>query len=147
MTIRMRIANAVGLVVLAAFAVLFTGGQVGGCLGPLGVTEVQCLSVGGYTPTVGLGMPVGAAAVVIALVLLIPIHRERLGLALVAAVVGAGVFALAYLALRTMSITGPTSTGEVITVELPVDSFAALAAGIAGGGLGFVIGGRLQPRR
>jgi hypothetical protein len=147
MAVRMRVANAAGLVVLAGLAVLFLGGGVGRCLGPLGVTEVQCISVGGYTPTVGLGMPVGAGAVVLALLLLFPVPVTRLAPASIAAIVGAAALALAYVLFRTTEMTGATSTGEVITVALPLDGFAMLAAGIAGGGLGFIIGGRVNPRR
>ena len=45
-------------------------------------------------------------------------------------------------------MTGPTSIGEVIMVELPIDVYAAVAAALAGGGLGAVIGSRLRtPRR
>jgi hypothetical protein len=147
MTLRMRVANAVGLFALAGLAVLFLGGGVGRCLGPLGVTEVQCISVGGYTPTVGLGMPIGSGAVMLALLLLLPVRRTRLAPASITAIVGAGALCLAYVLFRTTSMTGATSTGEVITVALPFDAFGMVAAGIAGGGLGFIIGGRMNPRR
>lgn len=135
-----RIAVAALLLVLAGLAVVFLGGGVGSCLGPLGVTTVQCIHATGITPAVGLGAPLGALALVAAILLLRPgtaNPRWRFAGASIGAVAGA----FAYLALRQSSMTGASSTGDVITVTLLVDSPALVAVAILAAGAGWLLGG------
>ena len=148
MAYRVRVIEAVGLVILGVFAVLFFGPGVTQCLGPLGRTLVESVRDGCVTPTVGVGMPIAIAGVVTATLLVLPVARNGRQNALVGGAFGAVVGTLAYLALRTTTLTGPTSTGEAITVALPIDVYATVAAALAGGGLGAVVGSRLRlPRR
>ncbi len=146
---RTRVIQAVGLALLGALViVLLFGGSAAGCLGPLGVTTVECIRNSGIAPNVGLGLPIGTGAIVAAALLVLPIARNGRRGALIGGAVGAVVGTFAYLAFRATTMTGPTSTGEAITVELPIDVYAAVAAALAGGGLGAVIGSRLRtPRR
>jgi hypothetical protein len=148
MAYRRRVIIVVGLVILGALALTFLGVGVTQCLGPLGRTLVESVRDGCITPTVGLGPPIAIAGVVAAVLLVLPVARNGRRGALVGGVLGAVVGTLAYLALRATTLTGPTAAGELITVELPIDSYAAVAAALAGGGLGAVIGSRLRtPRR
>lgn len=121
-------------VLLAVVLAVFAGPQVPGCLGPLGVTAVQCWAASGRTPELGLGVPLLSAALTGAALAATGLPRPpRAAAAMGAAgaLVGAGI----YLALRPTAMTGPTSYGAVISVGLPLDYAGVLAAGIAGAGL------------
>jgi hypothetical protein len=144
---RTRVIEAVGLVILGVLVVLFLGPGVTQCLGPLGRTLVESVRDGCVTPTVGVGVPIAIAGVVTAALLVLPIARNGRSGALIGGVFGAIVGTLAYLALRATTLTGPTSTGEVITVELPIDVYATVAAALASAGLGAVAGSRLRLAR
>jgi hypothetical protein len=148
MAYRTRVIVVVGLVILGALALTFLGVGVTQCVGPLNRTLVESVRDGCFTPTVGLGPAILIAGVVAAVLLVLPIARNGRRGALAGGVVGAVVGTLAYLALRATTLTGLTAAGELITVELPIDSYAAVSAALAGGGLGAVIGSRLRtPRR
>lgn len=145
---RTRVIAAVALVMLGALAIVFLfGGSAASCLGPLGVTAVECIRNSGIVPTVGLGLPLGTGAVVAAVLLVLPVARNGRRGALIGGALGGVVGTLAYLAFRATTMTGATSTGEVIMVELPIDVYAAVAGALAGGGLGAVIGSRLRTPR
>ncbi|MEO5704001.1 MAG: hypothetical protein ABIZ52_03110 [Candidatus Limnocylindrales bacterium] len=148
MAYRTRVMIVVGLVMLGALAVIFLGVGVPECLGPLVRTLVESVRDGCVTPTVGLGMPIAIGGVVAGVLLVLPMARNGRRGALVGGAFGAVVGILAYLALRATTITGPTSAGDLITVALPIDVNAAVAAALASGGLGAIIGSRLRtPRR
>lgn len=147
MAYRVRVIEAVGLVILAVIAALFLGPGVTQCLGPLGRTLVESVRDGCITPTVGVGMPIAIGGVVTAALLVLPVARNGRYGALIGGAFGTIVGALAYLALRETTLTGLTSTGEVITVELPIDVYATVAAALAGGGFGAVVGSRLRLAR
>lgn len=138
----------VGLVILVALALIFLGGGVTQCLGPLSRTLVESVRDGCLTPTVGLGPPIAIAGVVAAVLLVLPVARNGRRMALAGGVLGAVLGTLAFLALRATTLAGLTAAGELITVPLPIDMYAAASAALAGGGLGAVIGSRLRmPRR
>ena len=134
-----RITAALGLLLVGALALILFGTQVGSCLGPLGVTGIQCAQASGIFPTVGLGLPLFALGVAAAVVLVVPAVLEKAEHASAGALVGslAGIFV--YLVARPLTWTGPTSTGEVITVGLPVDTPAAATAAILGGLAGMIV--------
>ena len=145
MAYRSRVIVAVGLVILGALAIAFLfGGPAASCLGPIGVTAVECIRSSGIAPNVGIGLPIGVAILVGAALLVLPVARNGRRGALVGGALGAVAGTLAYLAFRATTMTGPTSTGDVITVELPIDVYAAVAAALAACGLGAVIGSRLR---
>jgi len=124
---------AVGLV-----AVVFIGTPTAGCLGPLGVTPIQCSKATGILPTVGLGLPVLAGAVLVAALVGVPGLLTPLRQRFIAAAIGAAVATAAYLALRPTTWTGPTSTGELISLALPPDVGAVATATMLGGAAGLV---------
>ncbi len=147
MPMRQRITAAAALLVLGSLAMLFLGGEVTRCLGPLGRTFVESVRDGCIAPSVGPGMPIGAAAVVAATLSLLEGPGVRPRASLIGAAGGASVALVAYWLLRPIAVTGATSTGDIITVNLPFDRWASLAAGIAGAGFGWLLGlWRSRPR-
>ena len=129
---------------------LFAGGQVASCLGPLNVTTVQCIAAfnAAYDPDYAPGPGPGAwiaAALALALVAgaIAPWRRPSrpslLGLA-TAVAAGAILGAVAYELMRETSLTGPTSTGAVITVAFGANPDARLMAAAIGGGSALVAG-------
>jgi hypothetical protein len=148
MAYRMRVVIVVGLVIVGALALIFLGTGVTQCLGPVNRTLVESVRDGCLTPTVGMGPPIAIAGAVAAVLLVLPVARNGRRMALAGGVLGAVLGTFAYLALRATTLTGLTAAGEVLTVPLPIDNYAALSAALAGGGLGAVIGSRLRmPRR
>ena len=54
-----RVLVAIVILLAGTGAFIFAGGKVAGCLGPLGVTPIQCAKVTGIIPTIGLvGAPI-----------------------------------------------------------------------------------------
>jgi len=129
------------ILVMGAIAYVSLGGSpVGRCLGPLGVTGVECAAAGGYAPTVGSGFAMLAATVTGATLILLVRGVRALALTFVFGLGGAVAAALAYLALRPQTWTGATSTGAVITIPMPFDGWALTAAAILGVAGGAVVG-------
>lgn len=133
---------AVGLV-----AVVFLPATYAACLGPLGVTGVQCAAATKTFPSIGFGIPVLAASVLLAAVvgireLLIPLASRIAALA-----IGAALASGAYLGLRPTSWTDAISTGEVITVALPLDVGALATAAVLGGSMGLIVAWLIGRRR
>jgi hypothetical protein len=124
---------ALGALLVGLLAVVFLGTQVGSCLGPLGVTAIQCARASGIYPTVGLGLPVMALAIGAATGLAWPGVLRPIDRTAAAIVIGVFLGVVAYLALRPRTRTAAISTGEVITLELPLDVPAVVAAAVAGG--------------
>ena len=124
----MRTRAAVGLAVAlggSLYALMFAGGTVPSCLGPLGVTAVRCAAHTGLRPTEGAwgGMTIAA----IALGILIAIARTRAGWSDAAAAIGgAGVGAIAYFARRPLAIEGPDYDGHWLVIPLPVSGWSLL---------------------
>jgi hypothetical protein len=59
--VRLLVAGA--LLLLGLTAVLFLTGERGACLGPIGVTEVECTATTGIVTTLGFGVTAGLAFV------------------------------------------------------------------------------------
>ena len=143
MSIRQRIFGAVGLVIVGGLGFVFIGTDVTSCLGPLGRTLVQSIADGCTKPGVGVVMPVEALWLSAAALLLLPLRRTTFRAAAVGAVLGGGAATVACLLLAPTTMTGPTSYGEIITVDLPFDWNLLLAALGAGVTSGLIIGSRL----
>jgi hypothetical protein len=133
-----RLAAAAALVVVGAGAVVLLGPPISQCLGPLGVTAIQCARATGWYPSVGLGLPIFVACIVLAGLVANPALRRQ------AAFAGLGLGAVAasaiYLAIRPTIWTGPTSTGEVISLSLPLDGTALAYVALLGAVAGLAIG-------
>jgi hypothetical protein len=106
------------LLLLAALAAVFSGGQVAMCLGPLGVTVVECWAATGVPPR--LAAAVAAAAALVA---------------------GATC-----LALRPATMSGPTSTGKVISINLPLEPALLATAAVAGAAAALAAAQRVRAR-
>jgi hypothetical protein len=147
----------VGLLVAAALvglaALLFVGPDLAGCLGPLGVTEVQCAAARmaadpGWSPS-PIG-PAGAPLTAIAGVLLVlgvtpsAASRRAVVAILASAALGAATGAVGYEAFRPREMNGLTSSGQFITLALPASGNAqafvmAYVATIAAAGMGLAL--------
>ena len=124
-----------GLIVLVVGVVLglFLGGpQVPGCLGPIGVTAVECMAMTGIAPTVWLGPTIPVLAVFMAAIIVKPVPKRRWLDCAIAAIVGSIIGAAVHLGTRQLIAEGATSSGAYVRVVLPVDGFALLAATLAG---------------
>ncbi len=124
-----RVLIAFVLIFLGATIALFFGGQVAMCLGPLGVTAVQCAKATGMIPGVGLTAPIFVSMVAAAAFVLAPIAPTRPSSWLVA-VIAALTGAVGYVLLRPRTMEGPTSSGEWISIELLIDPFALTTVAI-----------------
>jgi hypothetical protein len=123
-----------------AFAVLYAGGpMIGPCLGPLGVTVVQCARASGVFPDVGIGIPVAVLAVAVALLLLQAPPRSRWLSSSMAALVGAGAAAIGYVIVAPGTMQGFISSGEFISIPRPVDRNGLASLVFAGALIGFLI--------
>jgi hypothetical protein len=135
-----RILGAALLGVVGAIAALFLAPSgVAGCLGPIGVTSIQCAHATGIYPSVGMSGPILAGVGLMMLLLLGPgLLRPHLH---AVALAGAGslVAGLLYMALRPRTWTGPISTGLEIRLSLPLDGWALATAAIVGATMGFLL--------
>jgi hypothetical protein len=74
-----RVGVAALLVLLGVTAFGLLGGQIQACLGPLGVTAVQCFKATGVVPDVGIGLPVLALTIAVATIVVAPVPAGRRG--------------------------------------------------------------------
>jgi hypothetical protein len=123
---------------LGVVALVLLPASVAGCLGPLGVTGIECARNTGIMPTVAIGTPVFAACVLLAGVVGLRGSVPVTGRAIAAIAIGAVITTAAYALLRPPTWSGPTSTGEVITLALPLDLAAVATAGFLGAAAGLV---------
>jgi hypothetical protein len=72
--VRLLVAGA--LLLLGLTAVLFLTGERGACLGPIGVTEVECAATTGIVTTLGFGVPAFFASVFAAVLVLSPMAAQ-----------------------------------------------------------------------
>jgi hypothetical protein len=133
-----RFLAAMGLLGVGVIAWLFAGGgQVGQCLGPLGVTAVQCAKATGVIPgTVDIGLPILGLTIAAAALVLAPVPVGRRSIAAVGAILGGLLGASVYLALRPRTMDGFDSTGAWISLVRPIEDDAVAAAVIFGAILG-----------
>jgi hypothetical protein len=133
-------------ILIVVIGLIFFGGQVPICLGPLNRTWVQCIAAinagpePDYSPgpAEGAWVAVGAGLLLVAIAIL-PWRRPSIwavaGL-FEAGAVGAIIGAIAYELTRETSLTGPTSSGRIITVTFGPNAadrelHAAIGAGLA----------------
>lgn len=152
---RSRLTLLVAAALILGIGLVFLGGQSVGCLGPLGVTAVQCIAAfdAAYEPDWSPG-PGGGTWIVASVAILfvsaaaVPwpaLSRRSLGVVVGVGVLGAALGTAIYAVTRPVSLTGPTSTGAAITVIFPgnVDAQlvdAVLGVGVAGLVAGLVLG-------
>jgi hypothetical protein len=149
---RRRAVGALALVAAAVCGLVFGGGQVGMCLGPLGVTQIQCAKATGIVPTVGPGLPLCTFAAALAVVLIAPIPTSRLRPGVAVGALAAGVAAIVFAATWESTWTGLDSAGRMLAIERPLDLAALATAAIVGFVVGLmgwahVIAPRLERRR
>jgi len=133
---------AVGIV-----AAIFLPAPIVGCLGPLGVTAIQCAQTTGILPRIGPGLVVLGTSALLAAVIGIPDAPAAWPRRVLSAGAGAAIAAAVYLVLRPTSWSDATSTGEVITLELPLDLSALVVACLLGATAGIVLARLAHSRR
>jgi hypothetical protein len=84
-----RLGIAAGVVLLGAIVWVLVGTSVAGCLGPIGVTAIQCARATGVYPSVGLGLPALALTILIAVSVVAPGMLRPVGRAALAEALGA----------------------------------------------------------
>jgi hypothetical protein len=131
-----RLIAAIGLLLLGMAAALFLVGEQGMCLGPIGVTEVQCAMVTGIVPTLGLGVPILGAAIGASVFVLARMPTAVRPGALIMGIFGGVVCGLAFLALRQTTMEGFTSSGSWLSIPRPLDPNALATAVVFGFFLG-----------
>jgi hypothetical protein len=112
------------------------GGQIGACLGPLGVTMVQCAKATGVVPGVGVGLPVVVLTSTIAASLVVPIPSAIRLPVLLGWILGGAAAGAAFLVLRQRTMEGYDSSGTWISIGRPLDGDALATAMLLGGLLG-----------
>jgi hypothetical protein len=132
MAIPTRIATGLAIAVSGSlYFLVFGGGTIMGCLGPLNVTAVRCAAHSGLRPTEGPG--VGLVVASIALGILVAVARSRAAWPdVAAALAGAMLGAIAYFARRPIALQGPDYDGTWLTVPLPVEGWTLLFWTLAG---------------
>ena len=119
-------------------ALVFGAGSVGMCLGPVGVTAVECAKVTGQFPTVGLGLPMLAATLVLAMCVLVPVARGdwlRIGASAAAGGVLGGILFLR----QPQTLEGFDSHGQWLSLPRPLDETGLVTAVAPGAALGFAL--------
>lgn len=127
------------LVLLGAAAALFFAGQVGECLGPLGVTAVQCAQATGVVPDVGIGLPVLALTIAVATFAVAPVPVGRRLPVLAGGILGGAIGGAAFLVLRPLTMEGLDSSGTWISIPRPLDTYALATAVVFGALLGMIV--------
>jgi hypothetical protein len=124
------------LVMLGLLAELALAGQVPTCLGPLGVTPVQCARATGILPHAGIGLPILVLCLAAATSLSLPPPVGRRQHALIGALLGGLAAGCAYLIFRPRAMEGFDSSGAWLSLSLPLDPNAFVASVITGVALG-----------
>ena len=119
------------------FALLVGSGTIPLCLGPLAVTPVRCANATGIMPTAGAALPMTLMAIALGALVVVPPRRARLealfgGLGLI---LGMAL----YLMVRPTVLEGPDYDGTWLSLPMPVELDAFVAAGIAGAFIGLVV--------
>jgi hypothetical protein len=147
---RRRVLAAAVVVLAGIGALLLAGGRVAGCLGPLGVTPIQCAKATGFVPTVGPGLPVAALAISIGLALLAPIPAGRRRGAIVAGAIGALAAAATFAVAWDRTWTGVDAGGQMLSIDRPLDlealATAAILAAVGGAEGWALLSGPVQSR-
>jgi hypothetical protein len=133
----------------------FGGGQVATCLGPIGITPIQCARVTRMVPATPIAAPLFALTIAAGLLLLAPVPAGRRASALLAGAIGACAGAIAFLARAPRTWTGLGSSGSLESIDLPFDAAALATVVVIVATLGilgwaYVVGpglARLRPAR
>jgi hypothetical protein len=139
--LRHRVLAAIVIVIAGVGELIFAGGQVAMCLGPLGVTPIQCARATGIVPTTPIAVPLFALALAIGAMLVAPALSGRRVQALLAGAVAAASGAIAYIVSAPRIWTGVDSAGASVSIDLPFDTPALLTVVVATatiGALGWV---------
>ena len=127
---------ALALLFFGVRAVFLGGGQVAMCLGPLGVTAVQCYAASGRVPEIGVGLPLLALCLAGVSLAIAPIPRRHWRVAAIAALLAGLEVAVLYVVLRPRTMEGSGSGGQWYVVPLPLDTAGVATAAIVGAALG-----------
>jgi hypothetical protein len=95
MSLVRRVLAAILIFVAGLGELIFAGGQVAMCLGPLGVTPIQCAKVTGIVPTTPIAVPLFALVIASGVLLLAPVRAGRRRTALVAGAIASGAAGIA----------------------------------------------------
>jgi hypothetical protein len=139
MNLQWRIAATLALGAVAVVTLVLVGTQVSNCLGPLGRTHVQSLADGCTSPYADPATLVAPAFLVIAVLMWFSPPGSSARAAVLGALVCAAIAVALYARFRPTALTGPISTGEVITVILPFDWVQAATAAALSGCAGWVL--------
>lgn len=121
MSLVQRVVAAILIFVAGLGELIFAGGQVAMCLGPLGVTPIQCAKVTGILPTTPIAVPLFALVIASGVLLLAPIPAGRHRTALVAGATAAGAAGIAFVVLTPRIWTGVDSARAPVSIDLPFD--------------------------
>jgi hypothetical protein len=135
--VRLLVAGA--LLLLGLTAVLFLTGERGACLGPIGVTEVECAATTGIVTTLGFGVPAFFASVFAAVLVLSPMAAQAGLRVLPAAIFGGLTAGLAFVALRPVTMEGLTWSGSWASIPRPLDPGALATAMVLGAFVGALV--------
>ena len=127
------------VLVLLGVVTALLGGQVVACLGPLGVTAVQCARASGIVPDVGVGPPFLTLMISLATFIIAPVAAGRRLQVLVASILGGAIGAAAFLALRPLTMEGFDSSGIWISIARPLDAYALATSIILAALLGTIV--------
>ena len=134
--LRLRVLAAIAIVVAGIGELIFGGGQVAMCLGPLGVTPIQCAKATGIVPTTPMAVPLFALAIAISAVLVAPVPSGRRVQALRAGAIAAASGAIAFIVAAPRIWTGVDSAGAPVSIDLPFDTPALLSVVVAAATIG-----------
>jgi hypothetical protein len=138
---RHRVLAAIVIVLAGAGELIFAGGQVAMCLGPLGVTPIQCAKVTGIVPTTPMAVPLFALAIAFAALLLAPVPSGRRVQALLVGAGAAAAASIAFVVLSPRIWTVVDSAGAPVSIDLPFDTAALITVVVIAatiGALGWV---------
>jgi hypothetical protein len=117
-----RVAAATFLIFIGVVGELvFGGGHVGTCLGPIGITPIQCARVTRMVPATPIADPLFALAIAVGVLMLAPVPAGRRASALLAGAIGACAGAIAFVALAPRTWTGLGPSGGLESIDLPFD--------------------------
>jgi hypothetical protein len=114
----------------SGYSLVFGGATFPECLGPLGVTGVQCVAHGGRLPTDPLWPPMVVVSCALGALIAFPAKRSWIdGVAGVGGVI-AGVLISA--SIRTMTLEGPDYDGTWLVIPVPIDPWGVFMWAAAG---------------
>jgi hypothetical protein len=136
----LRVALGVGVAAVGVvIALLFSGGTIPPCLGPVGgpaITIVRCANATGIMPTVGTWLPLALVALALGAQVVVPPRATRHAML---GGIGLVVGSAWYLVTRPKVLEGPDYDGAWLSLPMPVELDALIAWALAGGLIGLLI--------